>query len=718
MHITPRIFIVNLIQVIVALLANLALFLNMTRRLRFSIALPITIVGWYASAICLCIITSLAHIYIKPTMPQDHVWSEAFWYGIWAAVLYCIDATLLVFTAYGAYARHYSRDFQLTASQRTLMLQTIMFLLYLLLGALVFSKIEGWPYLDGVYWANITLFTIGFGDLVLNTHLARGLLIPYAFVGIVSVALVISSIRTLVLERGSRRVDARVTEKKRLKVLRRLTRRGLDDVLHPVRATVSPDPQPSPGGPSPCRHHVADLNEAARKAEFARREAEFKLMQMIRREARARRRWISLAFSLVPGLTLWLAGAAAFQQFEQPYQNWSYFDGFYFTFMSLTTLGYGDHTPVSNGGRSFFVFWALLALPTMTVLISNASDTVIKFIRIATLELGKKTILPGEHGFERDFEYILYKLSFHRLFRHKFNIRHHASNSEGFMGHLARFRDKYSVGGSQIDVGECLHCSDDLNANANANANDDAGGRSVGSVRSGRSGSDTNSLRRPATPTPATASRPNLLRRRTNSSSALSDFTIPPRDPADYHYRLISAIAEVANDVKTDQAKHYTFRKWVEYLTLIGEDEACAELHCAPSLEFAPGWGREGLKMWERKVERDARRRRRQRARDTKDGKDREKEEHDRLDEEGDEDEDLEDTEGEDPDRWSWVGNHSPLMKGVSEGEWILERLMAKLKLELETARHRKRKRRQHRAHIVPPVRRRAPPRAEGWHGA
>ncbi|CRK20413.1 hypothetical protein BN1708_017806, partial [Verticillium longisporum] len=92
----------------------------------------------------------------------------------------------MVVTFYGAHTRRYPRDFQLTASQRTLMLQTIAYLFYLLIGALVFAKLEGWIYLDAVYWANTTLFTIGYGDYSPSSTLARALLIPYALIGIVT----------------------------------------------------------------------------------------------------------------------------------------------------------------------------------------------------------------------------------------------------------------------------------------------------------------------------------------------------------------------------------------------------------------------------------------------------------------------------------------------------------------------------------------------------
>lgn len=42
------------------------------------------------------------------------------------------------------------------------------------------------------------------------------------------------------------------------------------------------------------------------------------------------------------------------------------------------------------------MFWSLLAVPTLTIVISNMGDTVVKGIRDLTLSLGEFTLLPGE----------------------------------------------------------------------------------------------------------------------------------------------------------------------------------------------------------------------------------------------------------------------------------------------------------------------------------
>lgn len=403
-----RLTVVNAIQLAMALVANLILLMNMAKKMRFTIAQPITIVTWYISSLLLVVLTATASGPLRGTPQDNYIWSAAFYYGAYAACLYFFCSSLMVVTFWGAMKGKYSKDFQLTTSQRTLMLQTIMFLVYLLLGALVFSTIESWPYLDAVYWADVTLFTVGFGDFYPETTLGRALLFPYALIGVISLGLVVGSIRSLVLERGRRQLAARMLEKQRKRMLRRMVKRGKDDILIP---TVDDDGDDE-GDVEWSGQRLSSMG----LTEFERRRREFELMRKIQANAEQRRRWMAMGVSTTVWLILWLVGAAIFQQCEVTYQGWTYFDGFYFAFVSLTTIGYGDVTPISPAGKSFFVFWSLLALPTMTVLISNAGDTVVKLIREWTDWLGVVTILPGERGFKREIKLFLRAISLGKIF--------------------------------------------------------------------------------------------------------------------------------------------------------------------------------------------------------------------------------------------------------------------------------------------------------------
>lgn len=213
---------INAVSLLAALTANASLLLNMARRLKFIIAQPITIAGFLLAGVLL--IADMAALTSSPTyfitdleqQPSSaHALSSAFYYAIFASALYIGIGLIMCITVYGANKGYYKKDFNLTPSQRTLMLQTMSFVAYLLLGALVYSKIEGWEYLNAVYWADVTLLTVGLGDFSPQTNIGRGLMFPFAIGGILIVGLVIGSIRSLVLERGQEKLGARITEKRR-----------------------------------------------------------------------------------------------------------------------------------------------------------------------------------------------------------------------------------------------------------------------------------------------------------------------------------------------------------------------------------------------------------------------------------------------------------------------------------------------------------------------
>ncbi|KAF2877014.1 hypothetical protein BDV95DRAFT_481923 [Massariosphaeria phaeospora] len=373
-----RLIAINSISLIFALTSNLALLLNMGRRLSFAVGQPITIVGWYLASFLLIGLVSAASTSTFQSEPHaQHALTQAYYYAIMAAALYFIIASLMVFTVYGAYKGHYPKEFRLTSSQRTLMLQTIGFMMYILLGALVFSKIEGWPFLDGVYWADFTCLTVGIGgEFVPKTHTGRSLLFPYAIGGIVMVGLVIGSVRSLVLERGKAKMSARFMETKREKVLS-----SLDTKQRTIKIGLF----------EKIGFSEKDLSESQR------REQEFRVMRRIQEISERNRRYTALAISSTAALLLWFLGAVVFMHSEKP-QGWSYFVSLYFAYTSLLTVGYGDYYVISNSGKPFFVFWSLLAVPTLTILISNMGDTVIKGFKDATIWIGSLTVLPDENG--------------------------------------------------------------------------------------------------------------------------------------------------------------------------------------------------------------------------------------------------------------------------------------------------------------------------------
>ncbi|KAL8719967.1 MAG: hypothetical protein Q9225_003115 [Loekoesia sp. 1 TL-2023] len=366
---------INTISLVLALIANVALLLNMARRLSFAIAQPITIVGWFISSVLLIALVVTATYSLK--LPgQDRALTQAFYYAILAAGIYFVIASLMCVTVYGAYKEHYPQEFKLTMSQRTLMLQTISFMVYMLAGAAVYYKVEGWQFLDCVYFTNYTLLTVGIGDYAPQTHTGRALLFPYAIGGIVILGLVVGSIRSLVLERGKKKLGSRIIEKKREQLLKKMHKKGQHHKLTPITSDEKAD----------------ELGMSERE----RRKFEFEMMRQIQDHANQRQKWNALFISGSAWLILWLVGGVVFWKAEHA-QEWSYFGSLYFAYTSLLTIGYGDYKNFSNAGKPAFVFWSLLAVPTLTIVISNMGDTVVKAIRDLTDYLGEFTVLPGEN---------------------------------------------------------------------------------------------------------------------------------------------------------------------------------------------------------------------------------------------------------------------------------------------------------------------------------
>ncbi|KAJ3893408.1 hypothetical protein GG344DRAFT_43418 [Lentinula edodes] len=355
----------NAASLILALLANVLLLFNFAHRVRYIIAQPLTISLWYLSSLLLIIPLALTPSITPPSNVSQHALSQSYYYALLSAILYGILSTLLLLhfifslPPFSAYPASFAT---LTIPQRTLMLQTISFTLYLALGAGIFSALEGWEFCDGVYWADYTLLTIGLGsDFPLQTSAGRGVLIPYTGGGILLIGIVIGSVRGLVLERGG------------VKMLHRQLAKERDRGIKKVKKRLGMETR-------------GDSDEALK--------TEFDAMRQVLRRAEISRKYSSLGISFLVFLVVWFLGAMVFFFSEADSQNWKYGTSLYFTYTTLLTIGYGDLYPESNSGKPFFVLWTLIAVPSVTILISNMGDTVVAWVQKGTMWLGQRTILP------------------------------------------------------------------------------------------------------------------------------------------------------------------------------------------------------------------------------------------------------------------------------------------------------------------------------------
>ncbi|KAF1345323.1 hypothetical protein BDV97DRAFT_372536 [Delphinella strobiligena] len=452
----------NVLSVVMGFIGNIFLLFNFTGRVRYMIALPVTIVTWYFATGILTGITSAMEVYVPPTRPQQS-YTQGFWYAVIAAILYLTSSMLLMINMLGYFLGHYPQQFNLTDSQRTLILQTMLFFIWLAGGAGIFSVVEtkygngsfSWSYVNSLYFCDVTILTVGFGDIYPTSNVGRGLVFPYSVGGIIMLGLMISSITKFASELGQNKVLYAHIERNRTRTIGRSVTTSLELQDRERLALATRGATTDPVDPSDRRptlrivdnkkeaknqathhhhhHHNNNNNGPGMHGMFRMGNIPFQPLKpkkprlILLREEKDRfdamrkiqdstirwKRWYALTMSIIAFGILWCIGAVVFWQAEKHAQEISYFESLYLCYVSLITIGYGDLAPKSNAGRPFFVVWSLVAVPTMTILIADLGDTVISDFKNVVAKLGDFTVLPEKgiwHRFLLTHPYVLKQL--------------------------------------------------------------------------------------------------------------------------------------------------------------------------------------------------------------------------------------------------------------------------------------------------------------------
>lgn len=323
-------------------------------------------------------------------MLPHQLYSTAFYFAIIAACLYFFNALILTINLFGYLLGHYPQHFALSSSQRTLILQTTAFGIWLVVGAAIFQKLIGISFSDALYFSEITVLTLGFGDILATTAVARGIIFPYAVFGIVMLGLVIGSMNQFFGEIENDNVVRKKIDRKRQALIESSPPLENDYTRGQNVANIRQETSESA---SRSRHSKisSTTNSAAvlsrsvfgrrRKQVTSEKKDRFHAMRAIQNEVASFRRWFTLVQCLISFAIVWTIGALVFSTLQP---ELTYFGALYFNFVCLLSIGYGDITPNTNPARAFFVLWALIAVPTMTTLISVMSDTVISAFQRAT----------------------------------------------------------------------------------------------------------------------------------------------------------------------------------------------------------------------------------------------------------------------------------------------------------------------------------------------
>jgi potassium channel subfamily K len=89
------------------------------------------------------------NLHQRPDFPSQ-IYSGGYWYALAAALLYLILSAGLISNLLGYVRGHYCQHFELSNDQRTLIVQTMCYFIWLAGGAAVYTTLEGWSFIDSV----------------------------------------------------------------------------------------------------------------------------------------------------------------------------------------------------------------------------------------------------------------------------------------------------------------------------------------------------------------------------------------------------------------------------------------------------------------------------------------------------------------------------------------------------------------------------------------
>ncbi|KZV80363.1 voltage-gated potassium channel [Exidia glandulosa HHB12029] len=275
-----------------------------------------------------------------------HELSTTFWVAVGGACNVLVALVLLVWEVIRT-RRYLVPLTRIAVKQRSLVITFYVFVMYLTLGAIIFKFASNLIYLDAIFFVIQSVLTCGFGDITppnLGSRLAAMLFFPVA---IVFVGVLISEIRETLLTTAKQKFVQKVSEK--------TSDMGPDAHEKAERSGLIPRQ----------RTEVAKVMEEGKSYEANLREA---IRALQKENARDYTHELVFAFSLF--FVFWLIGALGFSRLE----GFNYFMSLYFTFIAFSSIGYGELSPETSGGRAFYIGWGMLGIVCLTILFSVISD--------------------------------------------------------------------------------------------------------------------------------------------------------------------------------------------------------------------------------------------------------------------------------------------------------------------------------------------------------
>eukprot|EP00930_Biecheleria_cincta_P032545 TRINITY_DN22584_c0_g2_i1.p1 TRINITY_DN22584_c0_g2~~TRINITY_DN22584_c0_g2_i1.p1 ORF type:complete len:432 (+),score=63.24 TRINITY_DN22584_c0_g2_i1:94-1389(+) len=201
-----------------------------------------------------------------------------------------------------------------TGSRQTALL-LVAFPAYLILACAIYMPMENWSPGDCIYYAVVVLSTVGYGDYLPTSDGSKVLTILFVHFGLVIVATAVSILLRIAATSAAKRAKAQV-----------------------------------------CDEDIGIFDEAAKK----------------------RRLYTRAAYLAAIYLVLLLLGMIGFavdvEWGEGSGDKW--LNGLYLATITLTTVGFGDFSPTSSGGKFFACVLMLIGIPAFGASLAALSDAI------------------------------------------------------------------------------------------------------------------------------------------------------------------------------------------------------------------------------------------------------------------------------------------------------------------------------------------------------
>ncbi|KAE8911569.1 hypothetical protein PF005_g14917 [Phytophthora fragariae] len=206
---------------------------------------------------------------------------------------------------------------------------------YLGVSILVFHFVEDWTVVDCVYYAMVIVTTVGYGDVVPKTTAGKAFTIFFAFYGICTIGVALGQLASWFLQR-QRHVTKMATQKLLSNVENAAATATGTTTMEDKEAKIRKRDKAKTywkrfqgSLPSWARKIFSDSNKALCHA------------------------FVPIVVSILAGL---IVGAI---------EGWPVLDCFYYTLITITTVGFGDLSPTSKSARIYAIFYLPLAVVTV-----------------------------------------------------------------------------------------------------------------------------------------------------------------------------------------------------------------------------------------------------------------------------------------------------------------------------------------------------------------